>query len=39
MKTKTYARLALLIPLLIWVILIFVELANQSRHPSGSQIK
>ena len=34
MKTKTYARLALLIPLLIWVILIFVELAINLVIPA-----
>jgi hypothetical protein len=34
MKTKTYARLALLIPLLIWVILIFVELVFNLVIPA-----
>lgn len=34
MKTKTYARLALLIPLLIWVILLFVELVINLVIPA-----
>jgi hypothetical protein len=42
MNTKTYARLALLIPLLIWVVLILVELVINLAIPadlrSGEQM-
>jgi hypothetical protein len=34
MKTRTYARLALLIPLLIWVILLLVELLINAAIPA-----
>ena len=34
MKTKTYARLALLIPLLLWVILLLVELLINAVIPA-----
>ena len=34
MKTKTYARLALLIPLLLWVILLLVELLINTVIPA-----
>jgi len=34
MKTRTYARLALLIPLLLWVILLLVELVINAVIPA-----